>query len=199
MTKFQRAHYNHSRIQTRDREKLLGQKAVLIWFTALSGSGKSTLANVLELALDTDGYKAFMLASDGVHKGVNRNLGFSKADRMENTQRVGKIALLFLKAGVLTIACFICLSAFNPEKVGNDVCMEQFVEVISKTQLQICEERKPKSLFKKARNAEKLEFTGISATYDVPNNPDIVIDTTRESIPQLKERLMEALKPRIQA
>ena len=183
-----------NKIKIANREKLLGQKSFLIWFTGLSGSGKSTLGNMLEYVLHNQGYLTYMLDGDNIRSGLNSNLGFSDEDREENIRRIGHVGRLFVDGGFITITAFI--SPFEKERqlavdlVGKD----RFVEVFVDCPLEVCIERDPKKLYQKALKNEIPEFTGISSPYEAPANADIVIDTSVLNIDQSIEKIMEHLR-----
>lgn len=185
-----------NKIKMADREKLLGQRSFLIWFTGLSASGKSTLGNMLEYELYKKGYLTYMLDGDNIRGGLNSNLGFSDEDREENIRRIGHLGKLFVDAGFITITAFI--SPFEKERqlavdlVGKD----KFVEVFLDCPLEICIERDPKNLYKKALNNEIQEFTGVSSPYEKPANADIVLDTSVLSVNESIKEILDYLEKR---
>lgn len=162
----------------RDREDLKGHKGKVIWFTGLSGSGKSTLANALDRALHKAGKHTYILDGDNIRHGLNRDLGFSDADRVENIRRIAEVSKLMLDAGLIVITAFI--SPFKRERdmakalIGAD----NFLEVYVSTPLQVCEQRDVKGLYKKARAGEIPNMTGINSAYEQPDMPDYTADTT---------------------
>ena len=162
-----------------DRVALLGHGGRTVWFTGLSGSGKSTLAFAVEEALVARGVAAYVLDGDNVRFGLNRDLGFSAADRTENVRRIGEVCRLFQDAGLVVLSAFI-----SPYKADRDAVRAlhpegSFVEVFVDTPLDICEARDVKGLYARARTGEILEFSGISAPYEAPEAPDITVDATR--------------------
>ena len=174
--------WHHGKITKEDRVKLLNQKGVTIWLTGLSGSGKSTIAVELEHALIENKYHAYILDGDNIRHGLNKNLGFSPEDRSENIRRIGEVAKLFTDANIITITAFI-----SPYKQDRDNARKlqregEFIEVYVKCPLDVCEQRDTKGLYKKARAGEVKEFTGISAPYEEPLNPEITIDTSKMSV-----------------
>lgn len=183
-----------NKIKMQDREKILGQKSFLIWFTGLSASGKSTLGNMLEYVLHNQGYLTYMLDGDNIRSGLNSNLGFSQEDREENIRRIGHVGRLFVDAGFITITAFI--SPFEKERqlavelIGKD----RFVEVFVDCPLEVCIERDPKKLYQKALKNEIQEFTGISSPYEAPADADIVIDTSVLDVDQSIEKILGHLK-----
>ena len=171
-------------IQKSDRERLLGQKGVVIWYTGLSGSGKSTLARAVEEKLFEAGRISYVLDGDNIRHGLNRNLGFSPEDRTENIRRIGEVAKLFAECGVITMAAFISPYRDDRNSIRNLLPEGSFVEVFVKVPLGVAEERDPKGLYKKARAGEIPEFTGISAPYEEPESPELVIDTSELDLEQ---------------
>jgi len=174
--------WHHGKITKEDRIKLMKQKGVTIWLTGLSGAGKSTIAVELEHALLENRHQAYILDGDNIRHGLNKNLGFSPEDRSENIRRIGEVAKLFTDANIITITAFI-----SPYKQDRDNARKlqregEFIEVYVKCPLDVCEQRDTKGLYKKARAGEVKEFTGISAPYEEPLNPEITIDTSKMSV-----------------
>lgn len=180
-----------------EKENLLKQKAVVIWLTGLSGAGKTTLATGLEKALFKKGYLTKTLDGDQLRSGINANLGFSDQDRHENIRRVAEISRLFVECGVICINSFISPTAVMRQTARRIIGSENFIEIYLKASLEICEQRDPKGLYKSARKGEIQNFTGIGSAYEVPVNPDLVIDTVRYSIDECLEICLEAIIPRI--
>ena len=177
-----------------DRERLLGQKGVTVWLTGLSGSGKSTLAVAAEEMLVAAGRLAYVLDGDNVRHGLNKNLGFSPADRTENIRRIGEVAKLFTEAGLIVFTSFI-----SPYRADRDLVRSihdpgRFLEVYVAASLETCEGRDVKGLYRKARAGEIPEFTGISAPYEAPERPELVLDTNRQSVKESVERLLGHLE-----
>jgi adenylylsulfate kinase len=186
--------WHEHKVTRNDREKLLGQKGVVLWFTGLSGSGKSTIANNVAYELYKMNKLAYVLDGDNIRHGLNRNLGFSKVDRDENIRRICEVSKLFADAGVITCTAFI-----SPYKKMRGFCRDivgskRFFEVYCKASLQTCEKRDPKGLYKKARGGKVKEFTGISAPYEEPDNPDVIIDTDKYDIKESVEIIINMLK-----
>ncbi|MCH7813655.1 MAG: adenylyl-sulfate kinase [Planctomycetes bacterium] len=179
-----------------EREDLLNQKGVLIWFTGLSGSGKSTIAYTLEHALVQRGHLAYVLDGDNVRHGLNKNLGFSAEDRAENIRRIGEVAKLFVDTGVITLTAFI--SPYRKDRDANRALMAdgEFIEVYCKAPLEVCEKRDPKGLYKKARAGEIKGFTGIDDPYDEPENAEVVIETATTSPQEAVVKLLAVLEER---
>ena len=185
----------HEGIVTRaDREKMAGHKGCTIWMTGLSGSGKSTLAVALEKALIDRGIRTFVLDGDNVRHGLNKDLGFSPEDRNENIRRIGEVAKLFTDAGVINITAFISPYRQDRDRVRALMSEGDFVEAFVDCPLDICEQRDPKGLYKKARAGEIPEFTGISAPYEAPDNPEITLKTGAMSKEETLRALVEFLE-----
>ncbi len=175
----------HSHLATRaDREKALGQKGATLWFTGLSACGKSTIAVALEKALLDEGRAAYVLDGDNIRLGLNKNLGFSAEDRAENIRRIGEVCKLFADAGFVVIASFISPYAADRDNVRkvHAAAGLPFVECFVDTPLEVCEQRDPKGLYKKARAGEIKNFTGISDPYEAPANPELVLKAAEHSV-----------------
>ncbi len=181
-----------------DRERLLGQKGVTVWMTGLSGSGKSTIAVILEQMLLQRGKLGYRLDGDNVRLGLNKNLTFSAEDRAENIRRIGEVAKLFTNAGLIVIASFISPYRRDREAVRAGLQPGEFVEVYVAASVEAAEQRDPKGLYKKARAAvaagKGLGFTGIDDPYEVPENPEIVIQTEQGSPQQGADQLFSYLE-----
>ena len=158
-------------LQRSDREQLLRQKSVMIWFTGLSGSGKSTLAIALERELYKRGFLTRILDGDNIRSGINNNLGFSEADRTENIRRIAEVSKLFVDCGIVTIAAFISPTRAIRQMAREIIGKDDFLEVYVSTPLEECEKRDVKGLYKKARKGEIRDFTGISAPFEAPLHP----------------------------
>ena len=184
-------------LQRKDREALLKQKGIMIWFTGLSGSGKSTLAIALEGELYKQGILCRILDGDKIRSGINNSLGFSEADRTENIRRIAEVSKLFVDCGIVTIAAFIspthAIRRMASEIIGED----DFLEVYVSTPIEECERRDVKGLYAKARRGEIKEFTGISSPFEAPEHPFISIDTSRQSLADSVKVLLEAVSPKI--
>ncbi len=168
-------------ITKEDREKKNGYKGAVIWLTGLSGSGKSTIAVELQALLFERGLNVFVLDGDNIRHGLNENLGFSPEDRTENIRRIGEVAKLFVNAGFLTITSFISPYREDRENARKLLSRGDFIEVFINASIDECEKRDPKGLYKRAKLGEIKEFTGISAPYEKPENPEILINTANES------------------
>ncbi len=177
-----------------DRERLLGQKGTVIWFTGLSGSGKSTLANAVEERLFEMGHLTYVLDGDNIRHGLNKNLGFSPEDREENIRRIGEVSKLFADAGVITMTAFISPYRADRDKVRELMEEGAFIEVYVKVPLDIAEQRDPKGLYKKARAGEIKQFTGIDAPYEEPLKPELLIDTGQMALEESVGKVLSYLK-----
>ncbi len=184
-------------IDKKEREKLNNHRGLMIWFTGLSGSGKSTLANVLDTELYQHNIHSFLLDGDNLRHGLNQNLGFSIEDRKENIRRVAEVGKLFVDAGVVILVAVISPFREDREDARKRFAVGEYIEVYVKCPLEVCEDRDPKGLYKKARNGEIKNFTGISQPYEEPENPEIIIDSGEQSIEdslkQIKQYLLKRL------
>lgn len=180
-----------------DKERLLNQRSVMVWFTGLSGSGKSTVAIALERELHRRGLLCRMLDGDNVRTGINNNLGFSPADRIENIRRIAEVARLFIDSGIITIAAFISPTGEMREMASRIIGEENFLEIYVDTPLAVCEQRDVKGLYAKARRGEIREFTGISAPFEAPEAPALRIDTSVLSIEESVDKLLELILPKV--
>jgi adenylylsulfate kinase len=173
-----------------ERERALGQRARVLWFTGLSGSGKTTIAVALERKLFDMGRFAQILDGDNIRSGINSNLGFSPADRMENIRRVAEISKLYLNSGIICINCFISPKSEMRELARNIIGREDFTEVFIDTPLDVCEKRDPKGLYRKARAGLIPHFTGIDDEYEPPLNPDIVVNANLLSVQEAVDKIL---------
>lgn len=181
-----------------DKEALLGQRGVMVWFTGLSGSGKSTIAIALERELHKRGLLCRILDGDNIRSGINNNLGFSPEDRVENIRRIAEVGKLFVDTGVITIAAFISPNNELREMVSAIIGKADFLEVYVSTPLAECERRDVKGLYAKARKGEIKEFTGVSAPFEAPERPDLSLDTSVLSVEQSVSRLLELIVPKVE-
>ncbi len=186
--------WHQAAIQKQDREKLLKQKGVVLWFTGLSSSGKSTLAHAVEEKLYQSGHLTYVLDGDNIRHGLNKNLGFSPEDRTENIRRIGEVAKLFSDAGLITMTAFISPYRADRDQARRLIDEGFFIEIYVKVALSTAEQRDPKGLYKKARAGEIKEFTGVSAPYEEPLQAEIVIDTDSLSVEQSADLVVAYLK-----
>jgi adenylylsulfate kinase len=188
--------WHGGQIGREEREGLLGQRGATLWLTGLSGSGKSTLAMTTEAALVGRGHLAYVLDGDNVRHGLNSNLGFSPEDRTENIRRIGEVAKLFTDTGVIVFTSFI-----SPYRADRDAARAlfkegDFIEVYLDASVDTCAARDPKGLYKKARAGEIPEFTGVSAPYEAPLDPELVLDTNTASVEENVSRIIRFLEER---
>ena len=186
--------WHEHKVKREDREKILNQKGVILWFTGLPSSGKSTIANEVACELHKLGKFSYVLDGDNIRHGLNKDLGFSPEDREENIRRISEVANLFADSGVIAITAFV-----SPYRKDRDFCRKlagegRFLEILVKASLETCENRDPKGMYKKAKEGKIPEFTGISAPYESPLNPEIVLDTDRMSIGEETRFVIEYLK-----
>ena len=184
-------------ISREDRNLQNKHGSVVLWFTGLSGSGKSTIASELERRLFERGVQTYALDGDNIRSGLNKGLSFSLEDRKENNRRIAEVAKLFADAGMITITAFISPLKEDREQAKTIIGKENFFEIFVNTPLEICEERDVKGFYKKAREGEIKNFTGISSPYEAPEDPDFEIETKRESVEESVERLLKFLEHKI--
>lgn len=184
--------WHGSSVTRKDREELLNQRGVLLWFTGLSGSGKSTVANELQKKLYDRGKLTYLLDGDNIRHGLCSDLGFELEDRSENIRRIGEVSKLFIDSGIITLGTFVSPLISDREKV-RDLLDKDFIEVYVKCSLETCEQRDPKSLYKKARDGEIKNFTGIDSPYEEPLNAEIVLETDSKSIDECVDQIIEYL------
>ena len=180
-----------------DKEELLKQHSVMIWFTGLSGSGKSTIDIALERELQKRGLLCRILDGDNIRSGINNNLGFSAEDRIENIRRIAEIGKLFVDTGIITIAAFISPNNDIREMAANIIGKENFMEIYVSTPIEECERRDVKGLYAKARKGEIKNFTGISAPFAAPQHPALSLDTSKLSVEESVNKLLELILPRV--
>ena len=176
-----------------DKETLLGQRGVMVWFTGLSGSGKSTVAIAVERELHRRGLLCRILDGDNIRSGINNNLGFSEADRVENIRRIAEVGKLFVDTGIITLAAFISPTNSLREMAERIIGEADFKEVYVSTPLAVCEQRDVKGLYAKARRGEIKDFTGVSAPFEVPVRPALTIDTSVLSLEESVEKVLELI------
>jgi adenylyl-sulfate kinase len=188
-----------TKVSREEREKLMNQKSLLIWFTGLSGSGKSTLAVQLEALLFQNGFKTYLLDGDNVRSGLNKDLSFDAISREENIRRIAELNKLFLDSGLIVIASFISPFQRDRQMVKDAVGLENYFEVYVDCPVEVCEVRDVKGLYKKARKGEIKEFTGISSPYEIPESPDLIIPSSEMPIQESINLLLEKILPRVKA
>jgi adenylylsulfate kinase len=186
--------WHEGHVKREERERLLDQTGVLIWMTGLSGSGKSTIAYTLEHALVQRKHLCYVLDGDNIRHGLNKNLGFSAEDRAENIRRIGEVGKLFVDAGIITITSFISPYRADRDNVRANLGPGNFFEVFCDTPIEVCEQRDPKGLYKKARAGEIKGFTGIDDPYEVPLKPEMVIDASKVTPQEASVGLLELLE-----
>ena len=198
--------WHNAHVTQNDRERVLGQRGCVLWFTGLSGSGKSTIATALEEVLMNQGHAACVLDGDNVRHGLNSDLDFSPESRKENIRRLGEVAKLFADAGLITITAFISpyradrdrarsiVDGANPENLPPPAPSSRFFEVYVNTPLDVCESRDPKKLYAKARTGEIPNFTGISAPFEAAEKPDIELRTAEHSVEACVGQILEQLQ-----
>jgi adenylylsulfate kinase len=188
--------WHHATVTRARRETLNGHGSVILWFTGLSGAGKSTLAHSVEEQLHRTGCRTFVFDGDNVRHGLCSDLGFSAEDRVENIRRVGEMAKLFLEAGVISLTAFISPFRADRERVRSLVPHGDFLEIYCRCPLEVCETRDVKGLYKKARAGQIADFTGISAPYEEPTDPELIVDTNVLSLDESVASVMGLLRQR---
>lgn len=186
--------WHEGQVSRTSREEMLGQKGVTIWFTGLSGSGKSTVAVAAEAALRVQGRLTYILDGDNVRQGLNSNLGFSAEDRTENIRRIGEVAKLFTDTGVIVLTAFISPYREDRDQVREIMADGDFLEVHISADVEACEKRDVKGLYKKARAGEIPNFTGISAPYEAPEKPELDLDTGNQTVEESVAQLLGFLQ-----
>ncbi len=181
-------------ISKKDRNRLLKNNSFVIWFTGLSGSGKSTLANETEKLLNEKGYLTYLLDGDNIRGGLNKGLTFSEEDRKENIRRIGEVAKLMVDAGVIVLTAFISPFREDRDSVRRMLEKDEFVEVYLQCPIEKCEERDVKGLYKMARNGEIKDFTGIDSPYEEPSEPEVVIETGKNSLKESTDLLIKKIE-----
>jgi adenylylsulfate kinase len=188
--------WHHATVTRERRELQNGHKSAILWFTGLSGAGKSTLAHAVEERLHQSGCRTFVLDGDNVRHGLCRDLGFSVEDRVENIRRIGEMTKLFIEAGVIALTAFISPLRADRDRVRSLVPHGDFLEIYCHASLEVCEERDVKGLYKKARAGEIKDFTGISSPYEVPERPELVVDTGSRSLEECVDAVIQLLRER---
>lgn len=194
MQKSTNVHWHEGHVSREEREGRAGHRGAILWFTGLSGSGKSTLANAVDHRLHDLGLHSYVLDGDNIRHGLNGDLGFSPEDRAENIRRIGEVAKLFADSGTLVLTAFISPYRADRDRIRETAGREgDFVEIFVHAPLEVCEERDPKGLYVKARKGEIPEFTGISAPYEEPESPELVVDTSACSLDESVEQVLSYL------
>lgn len=186
--------WHRGKVGKEDRRKLNGHHSGVLWFTGLSGAGKSTLAVEVEKALFQLGIRSYVLDGDNIRHGLNKNLGFSPDDRAENIRRIGEVTKLFADAGLFTLSAFISPYREDRDRVREMFEEGEFVEVYVKCPVEECERRDPKGLYEKAKAGEIQNFTGVSAPYEEPLNPEVVIESEKQSIAESVQQVIRFLQ-----
>jgi adenylylsulfate kinase len=184
-------------ISKEKKEKLLNQKGKVVWLTGLSGSGKTTIALQLEKELYKLGFLVQILDGDNIRAGINNNLSFSESDRTENIRRIAEVSKLFLNCGIITINCFVSPTIKMRQIAEKIIGKENYYEIFINADLETCEKRDVKGLYKKARNGEIKNFTGIDSEYEKPNNPSLEVSTSQLSIDQSIEIILKNVLPQL--
>ena len=189
--------YHHATVTKQRRNKLNNHKSVVLWFTGLSGSGKSTLAHALEEKLFQKGCRTFVLDGDNVRHGLNSNLDFSDADRGENIRRISEVSKLMLEAGLIVMTAFISPFTEDRNTARNLIKNDNFIEIYCKASIETCEKRDVKGLYKKARAGKIKNYTGIDSPYEAPVNPELIINTDKESLDESISKILSYLQENI--
>ena len=176
-----------------DKENLLGQRGIMVWFTGLSGSGKSTVALGVERELHRQGIMCRILDGDNIRTGINNNLGFSAEDRRENIRRIAEVGKLFVQTGIVTLACFVSPTNDIRQLARDIIGADDFLEVYVSTPIEECERRDVKGLYARARRGEVKDFTGISAPFEAPLYPSLSIDTSRLSLEDCVQKVVQLI------
>ena len=193
MSKSENIVWHEQVVKQSDREKRNGHKGLILWFTGLSGSGKSTLAIEVERQLFERGCNTYTLDGDNIRHGLNKNLDFSPEGRVENIRRIGEVAKLFADAGLIVCTAFISPYKRDRNSVRQLIDEGRFVEVFIDCPLEECEKRDPKGLYKKARKGEIADFTGVSAPYEIPEKPEMTVNTALETVERSAGKVLEYL------
>lgn len=194
-TKSENIHPFNQLLPRESKERLLHQRAKVLWLTGLSGSGKSTIAKGLEEELHSNGFFSVVLDGDNVRTGINNNLGFSEEDRKENIRRIAEVAKLFLQNGVIVICCFVSPTEEIRNLARTIIDEKDFVEIFVNTPIEECEKRDVKGLYAKARKGEIKDFTGVNAPFEIPAKPNLEIQTQNKSVEQSVSEVLEFCIP----
>jgi len=186
--------WHHATVTRERRATLNGHRSTILWFTGLSGSGKSTIAHATEERLYQMGCRTYVLDGDNVRHGLCGDLGFSIDDRTENIRRIGEMAKLFVAAGVITLTAFISPLRSDRDRVRSLVPQGDFLEIYCHCPIEVCEARDPKGLYRRARHGEIKEFTGISSPYEIPEQPELTLDTSQHSLDECVGEVLTMLR-----
>ena len=186
--------YHQASVTRQRRNKLNGHQSIVLWFTGLSGSGKSTLAHALEEKLFQKGHRTFVLDGDNVRHGLNSNLDFSEKGRTENIRRISEVSKLMLESGLIVMTAFISPINKDRDEARQLISNDDFIEIYCKASLEACESRDVKGLYKKARAGEITNYTGIDSPYEVPENPELTIDTDNQSLEESVSTILSFLE-----
>ena len=186
-------YFHEHRVARESKEKRNQHKSRVLWFTGLSGSGKSTVANATEKILHDMGLQTYILDGDNVRMGLNKDLGFSAEDRTENIRRITEVAKLFADSGSIILTAFISPYREDRDKAREIISNDDFIEIFVSADLSVCEDRDPKGLYKKARSGEIKGFTGIDAPYEAPLNPELIVETDKNSIEESAQIVVDYL------
>ena len=190
--------WHHATVTRERRQRLNGHRAIVVWFTGLSGAGKSTIAHAVEESLHQQGRRTFVFDGDNVRHGLCADLGFSPEGRRENLRRIGEMSRLFIEAGVIALTAFISPLCEDRERVRQIVGAENFFEIYVSCPLEVCEARDVKGMYARARTGEIKEFTGVSAPYEAPQAPALVVDTSLLNLDQCLAQVLQLLDPLVQ-
>lgn len=185
-------------LQRSDKEQLLKQHSLCVWFTGLSGSGKTTIAKGVERELHSRGYLTQVLDGDNIRSGINNNLGFSEADRLENIRRIAEVTKLYINSGIITLNCFVSPTQDIRDLARDIITPEDFIEVYVNAPFSVCEDRDVKGLYKKARAGEIKNFTGLDAPFEAPTNANLEIQTDKMTIAESVQAVVDMLLPKIE-
>jgi len=194
MTEAKFIKWHDSKVTKENRRELNKHGSTLVWFTGLSGSGKSTISVEVEQELHKMGIRTYRLDGDNIRHGLNQDLGFSQEDRTENIRRIGEVAKLMVDAGMIVLSAFISPNKDDRNRIREQLGVGEFIEVYIDARLETCESRDPKGLYKKMRAGEMRGLTGIDAPYDVPLNPEVKVDTDKNSVEESVQVVMSYLK-----
>ena len=185
--------WHHATVTRQRRNELNNHKSVVLWFTGLSGSGKSTLAHAVEEELHQIGCRTIVLDGDNMRHGLCKDLDFSDESRKENIRRIGEVAKLFIESGVITLTAFISPFKEERDKVRKLLANQDLIEIYVKCPISVCEARDVKGMYKKAKANEIKNFTGISSPYEVPESPDLIVDTDQETLDESVDKVLGVL------